>query len=87
MYCCLDTFDNHVIIYYDINCAVLLPLRFFLMRSEDPTLIAMGRWMKTNPVGIHSITAFMASTTASSLMSPFSISQGAPCSDLNVFYS
>lgn len=56
--------------------------RFCLMRSEGPTSTATGRWMKTSPSASPSIKVSVAFTTASTLMSPSSISQGTARSDL-----
>lgn len=46
--------------------------RFCPMRSVEPILTAMDRWMKTSPLDSHSITVSVASTTASTLTSLFS---------------
>ena len=56
--------------------------RFCLMRSEGPTSIATGRWMKTSPSASPSIKVSVAFTTAFTLMSPSSISPGTARSDL-----
>ena len=89
LYLLLGLFHFH---YSGVNTTIIISLllfsfahRFCLMRSEGPTLTAMGRWMKTNLLAIHSIKVSAASTTVSTSMNLFSIFPGTPISSSDSF--
>lgn len=77
-HCCINYYERGVIksLKKVQSQFLIIYFRFCPMRSEDPTLTAMDRWTKNKPPAIHTTTVSMASITASTSTSLFSIFRG-----------